>query len=108
MCKKELELTEIEKSVDEGHVDRDEQDDGLSEEDAHGPADVLDNHFLEVNLNFFLLSVDAPILSSSTQLSGFVDQYNRRVCFLKEEQQEPESQETHKRTDVHGPPPAKV
>ena len=42
---------------------------------------------LEVNLDFFLLCVYTPVLSSSPQLARLVDQYHGWVCLFHEEEE---------------------
>lgn len=52
---------EVKKAIDKGHVDRQEQDDGLCEQHTHGSAQVLFHQFADVDLNFLLLKVKSPV-----------------------------------------------
>jgi hypothetical protein len=94
--------------TDEAHIDGDKQDDGLGKEDTHGPADVLDNQLLEVDLDLFLLGVYTPVLGATTQFAGLGDEHNRRIRLLHEEEEQYEGYKAHEAADVLGPPPAQV
>ena len=73
--------------TNEAHVNGDEQDNGLGEEDTHRPADVLDNQLLKVDLNFFLLGMYAPVLCSASQLARLVNEHDWRIRLFQEEKQ---------------------
>ncbi len=81
---------EVEQAVDEGHVDGEEGDDGLGEEQAHGAREVLGDELANVDLDFLLLGVDAPVEGAAAELGGLCDQDGGRVGLLEEEQVEEE------------------
>jgi hypothetical protein len=94
--------------TDEAHVECNEQDDWLSEEDAHGAADVAHNELFEIDLDFFLLGVDAPVLRSPPELGRFVDEDDGRIRLFHEEEQQHEGREAHETADIFGPAPAQI
>lgn len=99
---------QVEQTVDESHVDRQQGDNGLEKQEPHRPGKVLLEQLLEVDLDFLLLGVNAPVLGASSQLGGLFDQNDRRIRLLQEEEVENEGDPAHNRGDVHGPPPSQI
>lgn len=77
---------EIEEAVDERHIDRDEKNDRLSKQQAHWTREVLGHQFSEINLDFFLLGVDSPVLRSTAKLRGFRNQDDGWIGLLEEQE----------------------
>jgi hypothetical protein len=99
---------EVQKSIDERHVDRNEQYDWFREKDSKRSSHVLDHQLLEINLHFLLFGVNSPVLRFSTKLGGFAHQNNRCIGLWQEEKSKYESGEAHERGDVFGPSPSKI
>lgn len=76
---------EVEEAIDEGHVAGDGQDDRFGNQEPEWTRKVLSYKLSEVHLHFLLFCVNAPILSSATQLGGFTNQYHRCVGFFEQE-----------------------
>jgi hypothetical protein len=55
------------------HVQGNEQHNGLSEENAHRTTDVAHNELLEIDFNFLLFSMYAPVLGPSSEFGRLVD-----------------------------------
>ena len=98
----------VEQTVHERHVDAEGEHDWLGNEHSHWAAQVFLDEFAEVNLDFFLFGVNAPILSATTQLRGLIDEDHRRISLFKEDKAETESKEAHNCCDVFCPAPAEV
>lgn len=64
----------VEEAVNERHVECDEQDDRFGNQQSNRTRKILSYEFSEIDLNLFLLRMNAPILSSAAQFLGFVDQ----------------------------------
>ena len=86
---------EVEEAVDEGHIERDEQDDGFGEKNPDRARDVLCEEFLDVDFDFFLLGVDAPVFGTATEFLRFVYKDDGRVGFGEKEQDKSEGDEAH-------------
>ena len=84
---------QVEQAVDKRHVDRDEQDDRLASQHPQRAAKVLLKELAQIYFDFFLLCVDAPVLSAATELRGLADEDDRWVGFLEEEQIQAEGHE---------------
>lgn len=70
---------EIQDAINKTHVDGEGENDGFGKEETHGTRQVLLNELLEVDFDFFLLGVDAPVLGASSQIGSLVDQDDGRV-----------------------------
>lgn len=90
------------------HVYRETQNDGLRIEHTQRTAQILLQKLAEVNLNLLLLSVDSPILRTTTQLGGFVDKNHRRIGFFEKEQAQSQTGKAHNGNNIFRPTPAKV
>lgn len=90
------------------YVKRDEEDNRLGEQDSERTAYVLRHEFLDVDFDFLLLCVDAPVLCQATELGSLVDQNHGRVSLLQEEKVESKGGEAHDASDVFRPSPAKI
>lgn len=99
---------EVEQTVDEGHVYTQGQDDRFGEQDLNGPSQVLLQQFSEVNLDLFLLGVNAPVLGPPTQLRCFLDEYDGRVRLFHEEEIQNKSGGAHDARQILGPAPAQI
>ena len=99
---------EVEEAVDEGHVDAQEQHNGFRDEQPQRPAEILGDEFAEVDFNFLLFSVDAPVQRAAAELRGFLDEDDGRVGFLEEGDVEAEGKEAHYADEVLGPAPAEA
>lgn len=86
---------QVKQAVDEGHIDGQQQNDGFREEKPHGTREILGDELSEIYLNLLLLSVDPPVLGSSSKLGGFGDQDDGRVGFLEEEEVQAKCGEAH-------------
>lgn len=71
--------------TDEAHIDGDKKNNGLRKQNSHRTAQVSNYELLEVDFNFLLFGVYAPVLRSSSQLRGLCDQDDWRVRLLHEE-----------------------
>lgn len=69
VCRKK----KIEQAIDERHVDTEKQYDALRHQHLEWPGEVLLQQLPEVDLDFLLFGVDAPILSSAAKLRSFSD-----------------------------------
>jgi hypothetical protein len=81
---------QVEYAIDKRHVHAHSQDNRLRDQKSQWTRQVLLEKFSQVDFDFFLLGVDAPIACSSAELGGFVDEDYRRVCFFEEEDLERE------------------
>lgn len=84
------------------------QDNRLRDQHPHGSAQVLFDEFAEVNFDFLLFGMDAPVLRAPPQLRRFVHQNHRRVCFFEEYETQRQASEAHDGCDVLRPAPAEV
>ncbi len=99
---------EVEDSVNERHVDGQQKDDWLGEEEADWTRKVLGEQFAQVDLDFFLLGVDAPVTGSAAELRSFLDQDNWCVGLLEPNNVHEEGGKPHDSTEVLGPSPSEV
>lgn len=99
---------QVEKPVDEGHVDTQEQDDRFCDEEAQWTAKVFRDEFAEVDFDFFLLRMDAPVQSSPPQGRSFLDEHDGRVRLLEENEVQAERQESHYSNQILCPPPSEA
>lgn len=90
------------------HVNRQQENDGLGEEHTNGTRQILLNELLEVDFDFLLFGVDAPVLRAAAEVGGFVHQYDGRIRLFEEDEGQNQAQEAHNCRDVLGPSPAKV
>lgn len=96
---------EVEKAVNESHVDTQQENNRFRDEKAQGTAEILGNEFPEVDFDFLLFGVNAPIERSATEGGCFVHEDNGRVGFFQEDEVEAESEEPHDRDQVFCPSP---
>lgn len=99
---------EIQQAVDEGHVDGEQEDDRLGEEDAQGPTEVLVDELAEVDFDLLLLRVDAPVLGASSEFGGFLDEEHGRVGLLHEQHVENPGESAHDAHEILGPSPSEM
>ena len=99
---------EVEKAVDKGHINGEEEDDRLSEEEAKRTRKVLGDQLTEVDFDLLLLGVDTPVARAAAKLLGLLDEDDWWIGLLEEENVEAECEESHDGDDVLGPPPSQV
>lgn len=98
---------QVHEAVDERHVQRDQEDNGLAKQHAQRPHEVLVDELEKVDLDLLLLGVDGEVLGLASDAPGLGDEDLGRVGLLQEEREEG-GQEAHDGGDVHGPAPAQV
>jgi len=67
---------EIKEAIDEGQVDADKQNDWLGDKHTERTAEVLLEEFAQVDFDFFLFGVDAPVTCPAAELGSFADLFN--------------------------------
>lgn len=97
---------EVEQAVEEGHVEAEEEEDGLRDEHAERAAEVLADELGEVDLDLLLLGVDAPVPGAAAQVGGLLDEDDRGVGLADEEEVEDEGGGAGEAGEVGGPAPA--
>lgn len=98
----------VKQAVDERHVDTEQKDDRLGHQDSQRAAEILRHQFSEIDLDFFLLGMDSPVLCTAAEFGRFLNQHDGRVGFLQENHIEPERQKAHDGSDVFGPAPSQI
>ena len=78
-------------------MDREQEDDGLGKEETHWTREILGYEFAEIDLDFLLFGVDAPVLGPATQLGCFGDENYGWVGLFEEEEVKEEGCEAHYR-----------
>lgn len=97
---------EVEQAIDEGHVDAQEQNDGFGHEEPQRTAEILGHEFAEIDFDFFLFGVDAPVESSAAEHGCFLFEHDGRVGFLEEDEVETKGQKSHDADEIFRPSPA--
>ena len=92
----------------ETYVDRHEKNNGFLEQDAKRSADVFRHQLLQVNFDFFLLCMDAPVASETAKFAGLANQDDGRVGLVQQEQSANGTAECHECRNVLSPSPAQV
>src|SRR4051812_48327971 len=90
------------------YVDRYKKNDGLLEQDAKWSADVFGHQLLQVDFDFFLLCMDAPIASEPAKFASLADQDNGRIRLVQQEQGANGTGERHERRNVLSPSPSQI
>ena len=94
--------------VDEGCVDRDEEDDGFEEEEAKGEHQMLLNEVAEVDVLLLRDVVDGEVLRLLADPGCAFTEESLLVGLFEEEDVEDEGEGAHDAGDVLGPAPAQV
>ena len=98
----------VEQAVDKRHVNSDQQNDRLTDEQSDGTGEVFGDKLVNVDFDFLLFRMDTPILSSASQLSGFANKDNRCIGFPEEKYVEQESNRAHNTGEEEIPSPAEI
>lgn len=99
---------EVQEPVDEGHVDTEQQHNSLSDQHLQRPGEILLDQLSEVDFNFLLFGMDAPVLRPAAELGSLRDENLRRIRLGEEEQVKGKAEETHKGYNVLCPAVAEV
>ena len=99
---------EIEETVDEGHVNCNEENDGLSEQNSHRTQEILGQELPVIDLNLLLFGMDSPVFGTSPKLGSFLDENDRWIGFFEKERDQSKCRKSHDGADILSPTPAKV
>lgn len=99
---------EVEKTVDEGHVDTQEEYNGFCDEQTQWTTEILGDEFTEINLDLLLFGVNAPIECPAAERRSFLHKNNGRVGFFEKDEVETKGQEAHDGGEIFGPSPSKT
>lgn len=98
----------VKKTIDKRHVNTQQENNGLSDQETQRPAEIFRHKFSEVDFNFLLFGMDPPIFSAAAELFRFLHKDDWRVCFVEENRVEPKGDETHYCRYIFCPAPAHV
>lgn len=73
---------EVKKAIDKGHVNAQQEDNGLSDQETQRPAEIFCHKFSEIDFDFLLFSMDPPVFSAAAEHFGFLHKNDGRVCLL--------------------------
>lgn len=82
-------------TVDESHVDTNQQHDRLTDQHTQWSAEVLLYQLSKIHFNFFLLGVYAPVLGSSPELGSLADKNDRWIGLSEKDEIQPKCGEAH-------------
>ena len=98
---------EIEDSVDETHVDGDEDENGFGDEHVKGAEEVFDNNLMEVDSLLVFLGTNGPVFGLVADLLCSALKEDWPVAFWDADQGNEGSESTHDQSDPGRPSPAK-
>lgn len=99
---------EVEETVDKGHVNTQEEDNGFCDEQTQWTTEVLGDELTEVNLDLLLFGVNAPVESPTAEHRSFLDQDNGGIGFFEEDEVETKGQKAHDGAEIFRPSPSHI